>query len=240
MGLGAIGGALFAAAGAIDGARRGRKDARIAGQRFNKAMDTYDQASTAFEQSLARAEPFMQRMLETAESGLAEQRAIVNDVGEFGFTQIADALTRGTGSLTRGFGGRGFAGSSMHGNATRALGSDIARGYADLTSQIAGVRSQTVRAALNDLMTAQNQAAGFHANAGSTRASLLSQKAGGMLSVGHQPAQGVAAGYGQVGAFLGQALDDWMAPSAATSAAGGVDVGVAPGQMGPGLEHRNA
>jgi hypothetical protein len=230
----------MSAAGAIDARNRGKRDARIANQRFGQGVRSYDAGISAFESALQRGDPLIARMLETAQQGLTEQRAIISDVGDYGFMQIADALSGGRGALQSRFGGRGMSGSTAMAGAQRALGRDIGRGYADLTSQLAGVRSQTVRAALNDLMSAQGQAAGYHANAGSTLASLHSQKASGILSVGHQPAQGVAAGWGAAGAFLGRALDDWMGGGSGVSVPPPtvpMDVGVEPGQMGPGLEN---
>lgn len=226
--LGLISNALGVVVGGLLGARQGRKDARIAAQRLERGVSSFDTGISTLQERIGMAEPFIKQLLNTAQAGLDEQRALVRDIGEYGFTQIADAFSRGAGAINRNFANRGFAGSTVHANAGRALASDVARGYSDLTSQLAGVRSQTVRAALGDLMNAQSSAANFHMGAGQSLSNLYAQRGQAILGVGHQPAQGVGAGYGLVGNFLGRALDEWIGSPSKPH-----PTGLLPGQAGP-------
>lgn len=233
MPWGSLIGAGGAIAGGLFGARQGRKDSRIANQRFQQGVAGYDQGIQAFNQKFAQGEPFIQQLLQTAMASLQEQRALSSDIGQYGYLRISDALSRGTGQITRNFASRGLAGSSAQFNAQRGLQSDIGRGFADLTSQLAGVRSQTVRAALGDLMNAQQAAAGYYQQGGSTLGALHSQRAGGILGVGHQPAQGIGAGWGTAASFLGRALDEFIGTPGTGQPPN--STGLLPGDPGPPL-----
>ena len=169
---------------------------------------------------LARAEPYIMQMLETAQGGLRQQRALIGDVGQEGYRSIQDSFTFGAGRLNQNFASRGFAGSSMHGAGFRGLASDVSRGFGNLTSQLAGVRSGMLRAALGDLMNAQSGAAGFQQGAGQMLNQSFMGQGQALLGVGHQPAQGVGRGWGQIGGFLGQALDEWIGDDNTPAATG--------------------
>lgn len=226
--------ALFAGLGALDARNRGKRDARIASERFNLGRSIFGDARSVLEERLAKAEPYMLEMLETAREGADRQNRMVADIGDEGFRAINDANVFGSGRINQNLARRGFSGSSMHGAAFRGLASDLSRGFGNLTSQLAGVRSNTLRAALQQLMSAQGAMGAFQANAGNSLAGVLQNEAQAVFGVGHMPAQGVGAGWGQVGEFLGGALDEWIGSPSTTPTSG---VGLAPGEMGPGLEY---
>ena len=231
MVIGPITNALFAGLGAVAGRREGRRAERITRGRLRESQALFGQAIGQLNEGTQRSESHLQRLLASAEAGYAEQQGLVSDLGDEGFRAIRDAHTAGLGQVNGSFASRGFSGSSVHGSATRALASDVSRGVGNLSSQLAGVRSNLLRTALQDVLSARSGLANLEFSAGRGRADILQNQAQSLVGVGHQPAQGVAAGFGQIGDFLGQALTglfggDSAAPAAPAAGNGLLDGGL--------------
>lgn len=214
-------GAITSIFGGIAGAHQGRKDQAIASKRLKQGMGYFDRGRQALEDRLALAGPLIGQIIDQAYGAFDAQNALLTDIGDAGYQAIQDAHGVGAGRLNQSFLNRGYFGGSNHGGAFRGLASDVARSSNDLTSQLAGIRSQGLRQSLSQLLGALGTGVQFQVGAGQALQQSFGQQANALLGVGHQPAQGIGAGWGAAGAYFGQAIDDWLGAGPVTAPGAG-------------------